>query len=157
MQVVSLTVYQQRSFLYAHDAFHAIYRCLTRPVEYARGIKLCFAIKYPAPAGIAVCLIERPAPALATRQAQRCQPALRGMSMMMFTFRQCDLIQTRQIQQGRVDGALVFPGRGERGHGYDPIFVADGHDITFGEMDPDAKDQISHRARAFAKLKAALL
>ena len=61
------------------------------------------------------------------------------------------------VVEGRVDGALVFPGRGERGHGYDPIFVADGHDITFGEMDPVAKDQISHRALAFAKLKAALL
>ena len=59
--------------------------------------------------------------------------------------------------EGRVDGTLVFPGRGDRGHGYDPIFVADGHDITFGEMDPVAKDQISHRALAFAKLKAALL
>ncbi len=59
--------------------------------------------------------------------------------------------------EGRVDGTLVFPGRGDRGHGYDPIFVADGHQITFGEMDPVAKDQISHRALAFAKLKAALL
>ena len=59
--------------------------------------------------------------------------------------------------EGRVDGTLVFPGRGDRGHGYDPIFVADGHQITFGEMDPIAKDQISHRALAFAKLKAALL
>ena len=61
------------------------------------------------------------------------------------------------VVEGRVDGTLVFPGRGERGHGYDPIFIAAGHDITFGEMDPDAKDQISHRALAFAKLKAALL
>ena len=61
------------------------------------------------------------------------------------------------VVEGRIDGTLVFPGRGDRGHGYDPIFVAEGHDITFGEMDPDAKDQISHRARAFAKLKAALL
>ena len=61
------------------------------------------------------------------------------------------------VVEGRVDGTLVFPGRGDRGHGYDPIFVADGHDITFGEMDPIAKDQISHRALAFAKLKAALL
>ncbi len=61
------------------------------------------------------------------------------------------------VVEGRVDGTLVFPGRGDRGHGYDPIFVADGHDITFGEMDPVAKDQISHRALAFAKLKAALL
>ena len=61
------------------------------------------------------------------------------------------------VVEGRVDGTLAFPGRGDRGHGYDPIFVADGHDITFGEMDPVAKDQISHRALAFAKLKAALL
>ena len=61
------------------------------------------------------------------------------------------------VVEGRVDGTLVFPGRGDRGHGYDPIFVAQGADITFGEMDPEAKDQISHRALAFAKLKAALL
>lgn len=61
------------------------------------------------------------------------------------------------VVEGRVDGTLVFPGRGDRGHGYDPIFQALGKDITFGEMDPVEKDQISHRALAFAKLKAALL
>jgi XTP/dITP diphosphohydrolase len=58
--------------------------------------------------------------------------------------------------EGRVDGALVFPGRGTRGFGYDPIFLPDGRAETFGEMDPDAKHAISHRARAFAALKAAL-
>ena len=58
--------------------------------------------------------------------------------------------------EGRVDGELVFPGRGDRGFGYDPIFVPEGRGETFGEMDPDAKDAMSHRARAFAKLKAAL-
>lgn len=61
------------------------------------------------------------------------------------------------VVEGRVDGTLTFPGRGERGHGYDPIFIAQGLEITFGEMDPVEKDQISHRALAFAKLKAALL
>lgn len=61
------------------------------------------------------------------------------------------------VVEGRVDGTLVFPGRGDRGHGYDPIFQALGASITFGEMDPVEKDQISHRALAFAKLKAALL
>ncbi len=61
------------------------------------------------------------------------------------------------VVEGRVDGTLTFPGRGERGHGYDPIFIAHGREITFGEMDPVEKDQISHRALAFAKLKAALL
>lgn len=59
--------------------------------------------------------------------------------------------------EGRVDGTLVFPGRGLRGFGYDPIFRAEGAVETYGEMDPGAKDADSHRARAFAKLKAALL
>jgi XTP/dITP diphosphohydrolase len=61
------------------------------------------------------------------------------------------------VVEGRVDGVLTFPPRGDRGFGYDPIFVPEGRDQTFGEMDPAAKDAISHRARAFAKLKAALL
>jgi XTP/dITP diphosphohydrolase len=61
------------------------------------------------------------------------------------------------VVEGRVDGALTFPPRGDRGFGYDPIFVPEGGALTFGEMDPAAKDAMSHRARAFAKLKAALL
>lgn len=56
--------------------------------------------------------------------------------------------------EGRVDGTLVWPPRGKRGFGYDPIFVPDGHDITFGEMDPDVKHTISHRADAFRQLSA---
>lgn len=60
------------------------------------------------------------------------------------------------VVEGRVDGTLTFPPRGGRGFGYDPIFVPEGHEITFGEMEPAAKDAMSHRARAFAKLKAAL-
>ena len=59
--------------------------------------------------------------------------------------------------EGRVDGTLVWPPRGENGFGYDPIFVPAGHDITFGEMDPAEKHKISHRADAFGKLVAALL
>ena len=58
--------------------------------------------------------------------------------------------------EGRVDGTLAWPPRGERGFGYDPMFVANGNDITFGEMDPDEKHGISHRAKAFAKLVGAL-
>lgn len=61
------------------------------------------------------------------------------------------------VVEGRVDGSLVFPGRGTRGFGYDPIFIPDGCAETFGEMDPKAKDALSHRTRAFEKLKAALL
>ena len=61
------------------------------------------------------------------------------------------------VVEGRVEGRLTFPPRGDRGFGYDPIFVPDGHGETFGEMDPALKDSISHRARAFEKLKAALM
>ncbi len=60
------------------------------------------------------------------------------------------------VVEGRIDGHLVFPGRGDRGFGYDPIFVPEGYSLTFGELDPAEKDAISHRARAFEKLKAAL-
>ena len=60
------------------------------------------------------------------------------------------------VVEGRIDGTLVFPGRGDRGFGYDPIFTPEGHVETFGEMDPAAKDAMSHRARAFEMLKAAL-
>jgi XTP/dITP diphosphohydrolase len=54
--------------------------------------------------------------------------------------------------EGSVAGALVWPGRGTRGFGYDPVFQPDGHKITFGEMDPAAKHAISHRAHAFEQL-----
>jgi XTP/dITP diphosphohydrolase len=56
------------------------------------------------------------------------------------------------LYRGEVAGRLVWPPRGDRGFGYDPIFVADGHRLTFGEMEPPEKHSISHRARAFAKL-----
>jgi len=61
-----------------------------------------------------------------------------------------------EIFEGEVHGHLVFPPRGARGFGYDPIFVADGMSETFGEIDPVKKHAMSHRARAFAKLVAAL-
>ena len=61
------------------------------------------------------------------------------------------------VVEGRVDGLLTFPPRGDRGFGYDPIFIPDGRTETFGEMDPAVKDGLSHRALAFAKLKAALM
>lgn len=61
------------------------------------------------------------------------------------------------VVEGRVDGTLTFPPRGTQGFGYDPIFIPEGFAETFGEMDPTAKDRLSHRARAFEKLKAALL
>lgn len=61
------------------------------------------------------------------------------------------------VVEGRVDGVLTFPPRGDQGFGYDPIFIPDGFTQTFGEMEPATKDGMSHRARAFVKLKAALL
>lgn len=61
------------------------------------------------------------------------------------------------VVEGEVHGQLTFPPRGDRGFGYDPLFIPDGGDLTFGEMEPAAKDAISHRTRAFAKLKAALI
>jgi XTP/dITP diphosphohydrolase len=57
--------------------------------------------------------------------------------------------------EGRIDGTLVWPPRGDRGFGYDPIFVAEGHGLTFGEMEPAEKLAMGHRARAFAGLVAA--
>jgi XTP/dITP diphosphohydrolase len=60
-----------------------------------------------------------------------------------------------EMFEGRIEGQLVFPPRGSLGFGYDPIFVAGGYDITFGEMDQNLKHAISHRAVAFAKLVAA--
>ncbi len=61
------------------------------------------------------------------------------------------------VVEGRIEGELTFPPRGERGFGYDPIFVPEGGRQTFGEMDPAEKDAMSHRARAFAMLRKALL
>jgi len=61
------------------------------------------------------------------------------------------------VVEGRVDGTLVYPPRGDRGFGYDPMFMPDGHELTFGEMDPAEKDAISHRALAFDRLKAVLI
>ena len=60
------------------------------------------------------------------------------------------------VVEGRIDGQLTFPARGDKSFGYDPIFIPEGGKQTFGEMEPTAKDAISHRARAFEKLKAAL-
>ena len=54
-----------------------------------------------------------------------------------------------RVFEGKVFGSLVWPPRGDRGFGYDPMFLPDGATQTFGEMEPDRKHAISHRARAF--------
>jgi XTP/dITP diphosphohydrolase len=58
--------------------------------------------------------------------------------------------------EGEIAGTLTFPPRGDKGFGYDPIFVPDGMSETFGEIEPVRKHQMSHRARAFARLLAFL-
>lgn len=60
-----------------------------------------------------------------------------------------------EVFEGKVSGYIVFPPRGRHGFGYDPIFTAFDQDITFGEMDPQEKHKMSHRADAFAQLTAA--
>jgi XTP/dITP diphosphohydrolase len=62
-----------------------------------------------------------------------------------------------EVFEGRVFGRLVWPPRGEKGFGYDPMFLADDTTQTFGEMDPTHKHANSHRARAFALFVAACL
>ena len=61
-----------------------------------------------------------------------------------------------QIFEGEIHGNFCFPPRGKNGFGYDPIFIADGYEMSFGEMHPEDKHAISHRARAFEKLKTYL-
>lgn len=63
---------------------------------------------------------------------------------------------TGLIFEGTAPGRLVWPGRGDQGHGFDPIFQPDGFEITFGEMDRWEKNRRSHRADAFGKLVAAV-
>ena len=54
--------------------------------------------------------------------------------------------------EGKINGKLTFPPRGTKGFGYDPIFIPEGYNITFAEMKPEKKHQMSHRARAFRQL-----
>lgn len=61
------------------------------------------------------------------------------------------------IFEGTVEGRIVWPPRGDKGFGFDPVFVPEGHDRTFAEMDPAEKHAMSHRADAFAKLIDACL
>ena len=57
-----------------------------------------------------------------------------------------------EVFEGVLPGQVVWPPRGEEGHGYDPIFQPDGHDVTLGQMPPELKNSLSHRARAVAAM-----
>jgi XTP/dITP diphosphohydrolase len=59
-----------------------------------------------------------------------------------------------EVFPGALPGHVIWPMRGDQGHGYDPVFIPEGYDITLGEMDRWGKNKISHRADAFAKFVA---
>lgn len=82
-----------------------------------------------------------------------------GMRRAKFVCMLClaNPIGAAQFFEGTVAGHLVWPPRGDKGFGYDPVFVPDGYNQTFGEMDPAQKHAISHRANAFAAFRAAVL
>lgn len=61
-----------------------------------------------------------------------------------------------ELFEGRIDGILTFPPRGDKGFGYDPIFIPEGYEQTFAEIAPEIKNRISHRAKAFEKFLAYL-
>ena len=63
----------------------------------------------------------------------------------------CDAAGKSTFFEGRINGKLVFPPRGDKGFGYDPIFIPDGHEKTFAELGAAEKNAISHRAKAFKK------
>lgn len=62
-----------------------------------------------------------------------------------------------EVFEGRVDGTISWPPRGTKGFGYDAIFQPNGHTVSFGEMEPEQKHAMSHRADAFAQMVAAVL
>ncbi len=92
---------------------------------------------------------------------RRVEEALAGKSDRRASF-VCALVLAwpdghHEVFEGVVHGHLVWPPRGSNGFGYDPIFVADGDSRTFGEIEPEEKHRISHRADAFRQMVAACL
>lgn len=99
----------------------------------------------------------------ALQAANATSPAQRH-GYFMATFCLADPDGADWLFEGRVDGTILWPPRGERGHGFDPVFMPEGYDITFGQMTAEMKhgwvpgqEGLSHRARAFAKFTAAVL
>lgn len=96
--------------------------------------------------------------ALAMRKTWGLLEAIGGLAPRRAAFR-CTLALAwpdgrEDIFEGRLEGQIVWPMRGSGGHGYDPIFQPEGHSVTLGEMEPAAKNAISHRADAVAKFIA---
>ncbi|MEM8572086.1 MAG: RdgB/HAM1 family non-canonical purine NTP pyrophosphatase [Pseudomonadota bacterium] len=96
---------------------------------------------------------------MAMERVQRELEAIDAPSPRTARFR-CTLVLAwpdghEEVFDGKIEGECVWPMRGLEGHGFDPIFQPDGYTITLGEMDPDEKNRISHRADAFRKLVSA--
>ncbi len=89
--------------------------------------------------------IKRVEQELETRNAQDYHARFVCVLALAWPDGQCDFFE------GKVEGTLCFPPRGDRGFGYDPIFIAHGYQQSFGELDPQEKHAISHRADAFAQ------
>ncbi len=90
------------------------------------------------------------------RAMMRLAHELDGLADRSASFR-CVLVLSwpdgkRIVARGSVDGAIVFPPRGNRGFGYDPVFVPQGHTRTYGEMSRAEKEKDNHRTRAFSDL-----
>ena len=73
----------------------------------------------------------------------------RFVSAVVLADEQGNILETRQ---GTCEGRIASTPRGKRGFGYDPIFIPDGYDLTFGELSDEIKSQISHRGRAFREI-----
>jgi XTP/dITP diphosphohydrolase len=95
--------------------------------------------------------VEEKLGALGARAPEQRKAHFVAVLALAFPDGNCDLFR------GEVHGHLSFPARGANGFGYDPIFVPEGLDRTFGEMSPECKQTMSHRARAFARFAEARL
>jgi XTP/dITP diphosphohydrolase len=124
-------------------------------VEALGGAPGIYSARWAGPSKDFAVAMRRVADELETRGAWRASPGPRAnfTAVLSLAWPDGELASF----EGKVFGHLVWPPRGSRGFGYDPMFVPEGHTLTFGEMEPDAKHAISHRARAFQQFARACL
>jgi len=124
-------------------------------VEALRGAPGIYSAPWAGPSRDFAVAMRRLADELEARKAWSASPGPRANFVAVLCLASPD--GQADVFEGKVFGHLVWPPRGTRGFGYDPMFVADGQALTFGEMEPDAKHAISHRARAFERFTSACL
>ena len=124
-------------------------------VEALGGAPGIYSARWAGPAKDFAVAMRRVADELETRGAWTASPGPRAN----FTAALCLAWPDGEMAsfEGKVWGHLIWPPRGSKGFGYDPMFVPEGHTLTFGEMEPHAKHAISHRARAFQQFAGACL